>query len=146
MTTQEVLGAFLCRVDENRFRRPLFQYFAARQEQHPVGHGVGKAQFMGDNQHGHAFIGQFFHGLQNLADKLGIKRRCGLVKQHDFRLHGQRPGNGHALLLSTGQLRGIGVRLPRQSHHGGRILRQCISARFSGLPSHFPERSYAETG
>ena len=43
-----------------------------------------------------------------------VERAGGLVAQKHLGIGGQRPGNGHALLLAAGQLRRIGVRLVGQ--------------------------------
>ena len=70
-------------------------------EHDPVGHLAGKAHFMGHDHHRHAFLGQGLHDRQHFADHLGVQRGRGLVEQHDARLHRQRPGNRHALLLAA---------------------------------------------
>ena len=54
--------------------------------------------------HGHAFLGQPHHHVEHLADHLGVERRRRLVEQHHDRVHRQRAGDGHALLLAAGQL------------------------------------------
>ena len=46
----------------------------------------------------------------------GIQRRGGLVEEHDLRLHGQRAGDGHALLLAAREVGGILVRLVGNAH------------------------------
>ena len=46
--------------------------------------------------------------LQVFAQLL-VQRAKGLVHQQDARLVHQRPGNGHALLLTTGELGGAAV-------------------------------------
>ncbi|KAG1430670.1 hypothetical protein G6F57_022999 [Rhizopus arrhizus] len=43
--------------------------------------------------------------------QFGIQRGGGLVEQHQLGLDGQRPGNGHALLLAARQVGGPGVGL-----------------------------------
>ncbi|MCY1453089.1 hypothetical protein D9M71_700590 [compost metagenome] len=66
---------------------------------------------MGDAKHGHAGASQLHQHVEHLVDHLRVQRRGGLVEQHDPRLHAQRPGNRHALLLAAGQLAGVLVRL-----------------------------------
>lgn len=56
---------------------------------------------MGNDRHRHAGGGQILHDLENLADEFGIKRGRGLVEEHDLRIHRQRAGNRHTLLLAT---------------------------------------------
>ena len=46
----------------------------------------------------------------------GSRAEVGLVKEHDAGLHGQGPGNGHALLLSARQLAGVLARTGQDSH------------------------------
>ena len=79
-------------------------------------HLARKAHFVRHHQHGHALLGQGAHGAQHLARQFGVERRGGLVEQHDVGLHGQRPGDGHALLLPTRQARRVVVTLGTQAH------------------------------
>jgi hypothetical protein len=65
----------------------------------------GEAHFVGDADHGHAFHGQVLHHVQHFADHFRVERRGRLVEQHHLRVHRQRPGNRHALLLAAGQAR-----------------------------------------
>ena len=44
------------------------------------------------------------HHVEHLGDHFGVKGRSGFVEEHDVRLHAQRAGNRHALLLTTGEL------------------------------------------
>ncbi|MCY1432181.1 hypothetical protein D9M71_481710 [compost metagenome] len=62
---------------------------------------------MGHADHGHAFHGQGLHHVEHLADHFRVERRGRLVEQHHLRLHAQRTGDGHALLLAAGQARGV---------------------------------------
>ena len=62
---------------------------------------------MRHHNHGPAFFCQRLHHLEHVPDQLGIQGRGRLIKQHDLRLHGQGPGNGHPLLLPTRQVRRI---------------------------------------
>ena len=78
---------------------------------------------MGHAEHGHALFGQFDHHVQYFLDHLRVKGRGGLVKQHHVRVHAQRAGNGDPLLLATGELARILLRLfgdayPLQVAHG----------------------------
>ena len=56
-------------------------------------------------------IGQLFDSLKNFPCKLRIKSRGRFVKEHADRIHGERAGDGHALLLAAGELAGelVGV-------------------------------------
>ena len=54
--------------------------------------------------------------VQHLAHHLGIQGGGWLVKKHDLGPHGEGPGDGDALLLSAGELVGVGVPLILQTH------------------------------
>ena len=58
------------------------------------------------HEHRHARSGQLAHDVQHLVDHLRVEGGGGLVEEHDLGLHGQRAGDGHALLLAAGQLAG----------------------------------------
>ena len=68
----------------------------------PVGYLPGEPHLVGDHYHGHAFFGQGFHNIQHFSDHFRVQSRGRLIEQHDFRIHGQGPGNGHPLLLAAG--------------------------------------------
>src|SRR5690606_13254381 len=87
-TTQEILGARMLGGAENLFGRPCFDDRATVQEANAVCNFACKTHFMCDHNHGHALVGKISHHLQDVADKLGVKRRGRFVKQHHFWLHG----------------------------------------------------------
>ncbi len=66
---------------------------------------------MSHYHHGHPFAGQPLHDVQHLSHHFGVEGAGGLVKQHDARLHGERPGDGHPLLLAAGELGGVALGL-----------------------------------
>jgi hypothetical protein len=72
---------------------------------------LGKAHLVGDADHRHPLFGELDHGVEHLLDHLGVERRGRLVEQHDPRLHAQRAGDRHALLLTARELAGILQRL-----------------------------------
>ena len=76
-----------------------------------VGGVASEAHLVGDDHHGHAFLGQGPHDAGDLTDQFGIERRGGLVEEHDRRVHGQSAGDGDTLLLAAGELRRIGISL-----------------------------------
>ena len=71
---------------------------------------------MCDDGHGHARRRQVLHDLQDLAHQLWVKRGGRLIKEHDFRLHRQRAGNRHTLLLPAREFCRIVIRAIRQPH------------------------------
>ncbi len=82
------------------------------------------ANFVGDQYHGDAQLGvDLLEQFQNALGGHGVQRAGGLVAQEHFRVAGQRPGDGHPLLLAAGQLGGVGVGLffqtddLKQLHH-----------------------------
>ena len=70
---------------------------------------------MRDDDHRQALFSQAAHDIEHLADHLRIERARRLVKQQHFRLHGQCPRDGHALLLSAGELGRPGVDIRRHA-------------------------------
>ena len=92
---------------EDVFGRPLFEDFAAVDEDDAVGNLAGEAHLVRDDDHRHAFCRQLLHDGEHLADHLGVEGACRFVKQHDLRLHAERADDGDTLLLAAGQLRRI---------------------------------------
>ena len=66
---------------------------------------------MGHQDTGHALLGQLLDGVQHLIDRLRVERGRHFVEQHDVRVHGERAGNRHALLLAAGEFAGIALLL-----------------------------------
>ena len=71
---------------------------------------------MRDDDHGHFFLREITDDLEHLAGQLGVERAGRLVEKEDVGPQRQRAGDGDALLLSAGELAGIGVRLVRKAH------------------------------
>ena len=88
---------------------------------------------MGHAQHGHAGLRQIDHDLQDLLDHFGIERRCRFVEQHDARIHAQGACNRHALLLATGQLARVFLRLFGNLHPYQIFHRRCLGIGFRHL-------------
>jgi len=89
------------RVGEEMLGRTDFNDGSFIHENHPVGHLPGESHLMGDHYHGHAFLCQGLHNIQHFSDHFRVQGRGRLIEQHDFGIHGQRPGDGHPLLLAT---------------------------------------------
>ena len=81
-----------------------------------MGDFAGKSHLVRDDHHGHAFLCQLHHHVENLADHFGVERAGGFVEQHHHRVHCQRPGNRHALLLAARELAGKFAGMVRQFH------------------------------
>ncbi len=103
---EEGAGTLLHRIAQNLIRRPLFHHHTAIHEQDAICHFARKSHLMRDDQHRHMFSGELLHDGIDLVHQLGIECRSRFVEQHHFRLHGERTGNGHTLLLTAGQPRG----------------------------------------
>ena len=54
--------------------------------------------------HGHTFLGKFFHNIQNFSYHFRVKCRCWLIKEHHFRFHRKCSYDCNTLFLSTGEL------------------------------------------
>ena len=54
-------------------------------------------------------MSKLLHNIEDLADHLGVKGACGLVKEHHVRLHAKRADYGYTLLLTAGELAGIRI-------------------------------------
>ncbi len=114
----------LLRRAEKTLRRGDLEDLAGVHEDHPVADLARESHFVRDADHGHAVARQRLHHLQHFADHLRIQRAGRFVEQHDRRLEGQRPGDGHALLLAAGQRAGVGLRLVRHAHPLQQLVRQ----------------------
>ena len=105
----------MLRICEELLRLILLYDIAAVHEQHARCNLAGKAHLVGNNDHGHAVVGQLLHDFKHLTDHFRVKRRGRLVEQHHIRIHCQRTRDGDTLLLTAGKLRRIAVRLVRQT-------------------------------
>jgi hypothetical protein len=88
------------------------------QKDQMVGDLAGETHLMGHHHHGAALECQVFHDLQHFGHQFRVERAGGFVKKHHLGLHRQRTGNRHTLLLTTTQVRRIGVLLALQPHLG----------------------------
>ena len=68
-----------------------------------------EAHLVGDDDLRHAFGIESFHDMQDLVDQFGIQSARRLVVEHDFWLHGESSRDSRALLLATGEVRGIPI-------------------------------------
>ena len=71
---EELFEPLVFRVGEKFNRRPLFLNPALVDKEHPIRHFPGKAHFMGDHNHCHAFLSEPFHNLEYFADQFRVKR------------------------------------------------------------------------
>ena len=78
---------------------------------------------MGNNEHGDTRICQPPHNRENLTDDFRIQGGGGFVKEHDFRLHAQRAGNGDALLLAAREAAGIRILLVQKTNASQQLQR-----------------------
>ena len=91
------------------------------------------AHLVGDDHHGDAQLAvDVLNQLQDLPGGFGVQGAGGLVAQQHLGIGGQSPGDGNALLLTAGELRGIGLGLVRQPHQ----LQQLPGLGLGLLPAH----------
>ncbi|CUX19040.1 6-pyruvoyl-tetrahydropterin synthase (modular protein) [Agrobacterium tomkonis CFBP 6623] len=108
---EEQACTFVLRIVEELGRRILFDDLALIHEDDAVGDLAGETHFVGHAQHGHAVFGKADHGVEHFFHHFRVERRGRLVEQHDLRLHAQRAGNRHTLLLAAGKLARVFVGL-----------------------------------
>ena len=125
---------------EHRPGRAGGHHAAAVEEGHPVGDVACEAQFVGDEQQGHAFTGQPAQHRQHLAAQFRVEGAGGFVAKEDLRFHRQGPGDGHALLLPARQLGRPVMRAVRQPHLRQQVHR-LLPRLGHGHPVHM-ERSF----
>jgi hypothetical protein len=83
--------------------RPLSQKIPGLHEDDPVGQLPCKAHVVSNDDHGHPLVRQGVDGIKYLSHQLRIEGGGRLVKEHQFRFHGQSPGDGYPLLLPPGK-------------------------------------------
>ncbi|MOA36391.1 hypothetical protein D3C78_1579120 [compost metagenome] len=71
---------------------------------------------MSHHHHGHAFLRQLYHDVQHFVDHFRIECGRRLIEQHRHRIHTQRTGNRHALLLTARELRRVLIRMRSQAY------------------------------
>ena len=76
---------------------------------------MGELQLVRHNDHRHAPLGEAADDAQHLARQFRVQRARRLVEAQHVRLQGQRPRDGHALLLPAGELAGVAVLLGQQA-------------------------------
>ena len=93
-------------------------------ENHLVRHMPGKTHLMRHTDHRHTSFSQLANHIQHLRDHFRIKGGGRFIKQHDPRLHAQRTGNCHTLLLTSRELTRKFVDLFGNTHTLQIIFRQ----------------------
>src|SRR5690606_38217413 len=68
---KEATGLFVRRLAEELLWRRLLDDGAIGHENNPVGHTARKTHFVRHAQHGHAVLGQPYHGVQHLFHHFG---------------------------------------------------------------------------
>ncbi len=119
----ELLEPFGFGMGEDLLGVALLLHAALMQEHHLVRYIAGKRHLVGHHQHGAPLFGQLAHQTEYFSHQLGVERRGGFVKQHDFGLHRQGTGNGRPLLLAAGEVAGIVVAALPQADPVEQMLR-----------------------
>src|SRR5262249_8335756 len=107
----EQARALLLGARKERLWRSYFYDLAGVHEGDAVCNLARKAHFVRNLDHGDAITRQIPYDVEDLVNHLRIEGGSGLVKEHDPRLHAQRPRNGCSLLLPTGERVRIGIDL-----------------------------------
>src|SRR3954453_7691646 len=107
----EVLGTLALGAGEELLRRADLDDLPVRHEHDPVRGLAGEAHLVGHDDHRHTLLGEDHHDIEDLVDHLRVEGRGRLVEEHDLGPHGERPRDGHALLLASGELGGVLVGL-----------------------------------
>ena len=84
-------------------------------EDDAIRHLTGESHFMSDDQHSHTRFRKQLHYRQHVADKFGVERRSGLVKQHDLGFHCKGAGDSNPLFLAARKAARVLVRLIRKA-------------------------------
>ena len=71
---------------------------------------------MSHDDHGHLVFGQFLDNLEHFAGKFRVQGTRRLVKEKYLRVHRERAGNGHALLLAAAEFAGVSLLLAFEAH------------------------------
>ncbi len=101
---REQLGALVLRMVEELLRRVRLDDLALVHEHDAVGDLPGEAHLVGDDQHGHAVLGELHHGVEHLLDHLGSSAEVGSSNSMIFGIHAERARDRDALLLAAREL------------------------------------------
>ena len=116
-------------------RRALFQDHALVEEHHPVGDLTRESHLVRHDHHRHVEVrGERLHHREDLSDQLRVERRRRFVEQHDLRLHRERAGDRHPLLLTAGQTDRVLVGLVGEPDLREQLQRRSRARRASGMP------------
>src|SRR5260370_16086577 len=89
--------------EEIRFRS-IFDNLTLVHKDDAVSNLLSKTHLVGDHHHGHSFLGEIDHHVEDLIDHLRIQSGCRFVKQHCNGIHGESSCNGDPLLLAAREL------------------------------------------
>ena len=88
---------------------PLLNDDAVRHENDPVRDFARKGNFVRDDHHREAVVGELPDDSENFAHQLRIKGRRGFVKKEEIRFDAEGAGNRNALLLAARKALGVFV-------------------------------------
>lgn len=98
---------------EDVFGLPLLNDDAVRHENDPVRDFARKGNFVRDDHHREAVVGELPDDSENFVHQLRIKSRRGFVKKEEIRFDAEGAGNRNALLLAARKALGVFVRFFR---------------------------------
>ena len=121
---QEGAGALLLRIVNKVAGWTLFSDHPTMKKKDTICDVAGKVDLVSNQNHGSPFVSQILNDIENLIHKFRVKRRGGLVKEHQLWPLRQRPRNSHTLLLSARQLLRPGISLVLHVNFGKHGLRK----------------------
>ena len=81
---------------------------------------------MGNDYHGHAFLGKRLHKVENLANHLGVECGGRLVKKNNRGIHCKGTNDGNSLLLTARESSRICIRLILKADSFKKLHSPCI--------------------
>ena len=98
-------------IAEELLRRTVGLHDSVMEQHDTVGHLSSESHLVGDDYHRHSAVGEFLDDVKDLSDHHGIQSRCRFIEEHDIRIHCKSTRYCHTLLLSSGELHRIRIRL-----------------------------------
>src|ERR1700687_2414326 len=89
---------------EHLSRITCLNHHSIVEDAHAICDSAGKIKVMSNHNHRHPPTNQVSEYLKNLTNTLRIEPSCGLVGQHNGRLHDQCPDQRNSLTLASRQL------------------------------------------
>ena len=132
---QQRLGVRVARILEDLLGGALLADLAAAHHHHVIGDVTHHREIVGDEQHRHLVLAlELGDEIQDLLLDRDVERGGGLVGDQQLRLARDRHRDHHALLLTSGHLRRVGVDAKRRIRNAD-LREQLDGALASGAPA-----------